>query len=280
MGVRVSMRAQKSSACWQAQGCAELLGWVWWRLVGRLGRRRVIRAGCQQSLPSHPVVFSRTFMADAALRGLCRAFDQTMQPFILSTPNPCNSSGCPSGIPHSSNMQSWHVRHPDTTSTNISHCSESCVPLYSLGLPWVLWWADSSWPSCAWRWLKCSEFWQVWKYSPCAQGVPPFLLGVLGSCHLFPPCDNKCPLPKHWIIESFTLEKTFKVLHLPCPYHCDCSLQSKDVLFHRKMQRMHLCCTCNRWIGAGLQTKADVCEDLRDACQGSLLWIRSCLLWC
>lgn len=87
MVVRGWTRAQKSCAD-RHRDATELLGWVTRRPVEKLWRHMPCRQNSSRALASHPGVFSRSLRDVTALRDLCRASDQTLQP---STLNPCNS---------------------------------------------------------------------------------------------------------------------------------------------------------------------------------------------
>lgn len=136
---------------------------------------------------------------------------------------------------------------------------------HSLGLPLVLWGVASSWPSCAWMSLNAQQVLAGKEaLTLCTRGtaIPPRGTGELS------------PLPTLWHQVPFA-----QICILPVLTTVTAPSRVRMCCFTGKMQRLRLRCTYNKWIGAGLQTKADVYEDLRDAFQGSLFWTRSCFLW-
>lgn len=153
---------------------------------------------------------------------------------------------------------------------------------------------------CALRgWQHCDGQW--WQKGQCRVDV--------GGCKEWPSPDSAVPgslLNVQWVLAdketlmlctrgpTIPLRDTGELPPLPTLWHQ--ILFAQTCIFHilttmTALSRVRRCCFTdkteklllhrpyNKWIGPGLQTEADVYEDLRNACQGSLFWTRSCLVW-
>jgi len=208
---------------------------------------------------------------------LCGAFKEPVMKHCNHSSHPPPSHVTPqdalSGIPSSRNVQSWHRElhpDPDPMPSSISYCSQNHL-----------------------------------RTSPWGRQCLPTLLGFLEPCEKRPAPDPALPggllnaqqaLAGKKALTLYTGSPTIpsrgtgELLPLLTLWHQVSLAQIHIFLvlttvtvpsrvrmccFTGKMQRLSLHCVYNKWIGAGLQTKADVCEDLTDTFQGSLFQTRS-----
>lgn len=203
MGVRGWTKAQKSSACWQAQGCHWAAGLGGLEAGGKAGKETcIIKTRHQQGPSKSSGCVFHNFQDWCCSEGPLQSLWPNTATIHPIHPQPTS----PSGVPSSCNMQRWHRElhpDPDLTFSSIYYCSQNCLHPSQWDrqcLPSLLGFLESCEeqpapdPAVPGGLLNAQQI--LAGKEALTQGVPPFFLGALGSYPLFPPWDTKCPLPK------------------------------------------------------------------------------------